>query len=404
MSSVVLGVPIEDLTLESTSGLIDALIRDGRASGRTHQIATVNVDFVVNALHDPELMDILRNTSVNIADGMPLLWASTAMGTPLTERVAGSELFAGLGRESQTRGWDVHVFGGAPDVAERTRAMIADQFPNARFTVDSGPKLSDISSVPDEVIEGLAERDADLLCVALGNPKQEYFIHRYGARIGCPVMIGVGGSMDMLVGDRKRASARVQNAGLEWIVRALQEPGRLGPRYVRDGVVFAPKIVREQFAGRKQRWGWTFEVTPGSSSTRAVPVLRTREDAGEQLDAVPPTMLDPHAPVVIQLAGVDELSWQGVAILCLLVRHARRHDLDMTTYDLSGALRASLADHAIGEWLVDILEQPRTRSERTTHDDSSENDGMNETPIERNDMSTPKTQRDSVATDNLDGT
>ena len=79
-------------------------------------------------------------------------------------------------------------------------------------------------------IGGLVIGAADILFVALGNPKQERFIVRHRDRLRTPVMIGVGGSLDMMVGERKRAPGWVQRIGLEWVVRALQEPRRLGVR------------------------------------------------------------------------------------------------------------------------------------------------------------------------------
>lgn len=124
--------------------------------------------------------------------------------------------------------------------------------------------IDDPANVADEVIEGLAARNADIVCVALGNPKQEYFIHRHASRIGSPVMIGIGGSLDMLVGDRRRASRRVQALGLEWIARAAQEPRRLGPRYARDIRRLLPSVLREVLAAvRHGRHGeLTFAYDP----------------------------------------------------------------------------------------------------------------------------------------------
>ena len=78
------------------------------------------------------------------------------------------------------------------------------------------------------------------MCVALGNPKQERFIKAHRDRLRVPVMIGVGGSLDMLVGERKRAPSWMQRTGTEWIARMVQEPRRLGRRYAHDLRVFGP--------------------------------------------------------------------------------------------------------------------------------------------------------------------
>ena len=94
--------------------------------------------------------------------------------------------------------------------------------------------LRDVTEVDDDDIDRIRDFDPDILCVAFGNPKQERFIAAHRDRLRCPVMIGIGGSLDLLVGDKRRAPAWAQHGGAEWVYRALQEPGRLGRRYLHD--------------------------------------------------------------------------------------------------------------------------------------------------------------------------
>ena len=229
--AVIFGVPIDDLTMATTIERIAELVIDGRRHGRSHQIATVNVDFLVNALAEPELKRLLQDTSLNLPDGMPIVWASSLVGTPLTERVAGADLVPELARESAKHDWRIHLFGGAPGVADRARSVLNERHPGARITADAGPVVRDVTEVDDSTIDRIRDYDPDILCVAFGNPKQERFIAAHRDRLGCPVMIGIGGSLDMLVGDKRRAPEWAQRTGVEWVYRALQEPGRLGGRY-----------------------------------------------------------------------------------------------------------------------------------------------------------------------------
>src|SRR6185312_8367020 len=110
---------------------------------------------------------------------------------------------------------------------------------------EPGPQIPDPTTVDDGVIEAISATGADVLCVALGNPKQERFIATYRERLGIPGMIGVGGSLDMFVGERRRAPAWMQKTGTEWIARLVQEPGRLGSRYAHDLRIFGPRLARE---------------------------------------------------------------------------------------------------------------------------------------------------------------
>jgi N-acetylglucosaminyldiphosphoundecaprenol N-acetyl-beta-D-mannosaminyltransferase len=81
--ALLFGIPIDDVTMTETLDRIGELITAGRAAGRTHQVATVNVDFLVNSLANPELADILRLSDLNLADGMPVVWGARKAGSPL---------------------------------------------------------------------------------------------------------------------------------------------------------------------------------------------------------------------------------------------------------------------------------------------------------------------------------
>ena len=253
--ALLLGVPIDVVTMPQTIDLIGAFVADGRSSGRTHQIATVNVDFLVNAATQPDLKSLLQRSALNLADGMPVVWASGMTGRSIPERVAGADLVPLIAAESAARSWKVHFFGGGPGVADRAVDLLLSRHPGANVTADAGPMIPDPLDVDDEVIDGINAVDPDILCVALGNPKQERFIAAHAARLRCPVMIGVGGTLDMLIGDRRRAPRWIQRIGAEWIVRAVQDPARLGPRYARDIRIFGPELLRHLRAVRPHRTG-----------------------------------------------------------------------------------------------------------------------------------------------------
>src|SRR5262249_34916530 len=151
--------------------------------------------------------------------------------------------------------------------------------------------IPDPSSVEEHVLDGIAAADADILCVALGNPKQERFIEAHRERLRVPVMIGVGGALDMLVGGRKRAPGGMQRTGTEWIARLVQEPRRLGRRYAHDLAVFGPRLVREWFDVRARRGdgGVDLRVTEGGVLARvcgvAVPAPALWDEAVTALAA-----------------------------------------------------------------------------------------------------------------------
>ena len=246
-----LGVSIAHVTMEETLEIVDAMVREGRQHGTTSQVATVNVDFLVNALEDDQLAGILGSADLCLADGMPIVWGLAGLRTPIPQRVAGSDLVPLLFERSVATGWRIHVLGSSVDVAVRAARLVAERYPTARVTFDPGPHITDPESVDEGLIDGIRSRDPDILCVALGNPKQERFIAANRERLGTPVQIGIGGSLDMLVGERKRAPWWMQRMGLEWVARAVQEPRRLGRRYVHDICVFIPAYATEWWRVRR---------------------------------------------------------------------------------------------------------------------------------------------------------
>ncbi len=350
---VLFGIPIDRLTMAGTIDEIGRLVQLGRERGVTHQVSTVNVDFLVNAFADADLLRILREADLCIGDGMPVVWAAGRIGVPLPERVTGADLVPALAERAASTGWRIVFFGSAEGVAERASTLLRERHPDLDVIAFSGPMIRDVHHVDEAVLEQLASYDADILCVALGNPKQERFIDANRARLRTPVMIGIGGSLDMLVGVRKRAPQWVQRTGLEWIYRAAQEPRRLGKRYANDIFVFLPRLVRHLFAWRRWRGGWDV-VASGPSSWTTVPAGSAANHSAAPRDTT--GNVDADADVQLDLAGAPSLNAAAVGVLAGLFRRARQHGGSLSVVGLDTSLRAQLervgpmAQNALASW------------------------------------------------------
>jgi N-acetylglucosaminyldiphosphoundecaprenol N-acetyl-beta-D-mannosaminyltransferase len=348
--ALLFGIPIADLTMDATIALVGDLVERGRSSGRTHQIATTNVDFLVNALDEPELRTILQSADACLADGMPVVWGASLLGMPIRERVAGADLVPLLVEASVTTGWRVHVFGSSAATAERARALFAARHPGAAFTVDPGPIIADPTVVDDTVLDAISAVDPDVLCVALGNPKQERFIHAHRKRLGVPVMIGVGGSLDLLVGERRRAPRWMQRTGTEWIARLAQEPGRLGGRYAHDIRVFGPRLARER------REVWARRTDPGLSIEPSERTVEVRvQETGDPTSSAWERAIDRlHEGSTLELrAGTaTAIRDRALAVLIGLVQTARRTGAHVRWLDDPSALAAALRQRDIPADLI----------------------------------------------------
>ena len=230
-SVAVLGLPLANVTAKEAVDEIEKLI----LSGGTHQVATANLDFWVNSLDDVDLHRIIAGCSLVLADGMPLVWISRLLGKPLKERVSGVDMVPRLAELSARKGYGIFLLGGRPGVAERAGQVLQEMYPGVNIVGHHAPPLADLERMDHgDTLERIRAAKPDILLVAFGNPKQEKWIRMHSRRLGVPVSIGIGGSMDILIGNVQRAPEWMRSSGLEWLGRCIQEPSRLLPRYARN--------------------------------------------------------------------------------------------------------------------------------------------------------------------------
>ncbi len=324
-TSLVMDVPVDDVSADETISLIDDFVRIGRNTGRTFQVTTVNVDFLVNSSRNPALLEVLQGADLSLADGVPIVWVSRLQRTPLRERVPGSDLVPAMADHARVNHWKILLFGSADGVAERAAALLRQQYPGADVIGMSGPMLRRIEDTTDELIEQVRSFDADIICVAFGNPKQEFWIDRFRTSLGIPVLIGVGGTLDFLVGNTNRAPKIVQRLGLEWVYRMMHEPRRLARRYWRDAVVFLPVVLRA--VGRRLRPRATVDRTPA--------VDRSSDTAG-------PGATGLSSDGVVDCSAMDPTSDIDRSFIASTYRSARRTGSTVLFTNASEALRVGL--------------------------------------------------------------
>lgn len=241
-SVAVLGLPLANVTADEAVVEIEKLI----LSGGTHQVATANLDFWINSLADVDLHRIIAGCSLVLPDGMPLVWISCLLGASLKERVSGVDMVPRLAELSARKGYRIFLLGGREGVAERASQVLQAMHPGTNIVGHHAPPLADLERMDHgDTLERIRAAKPDILMVAFGNPKQEKWIRMHARRLGVPVSIGIGGSLDMLIGNVARAPRWMQRSGLEWLGRCAQEPGRLLPRYARN---LAGLVLRLPFA------------------------------------------------------------------------------------------------------------------------------------------------------------
>lgn len=234
------------------------LIADQIEAKRGGWCVTVNLENLRKTVANPGLRQMIESSTLRVADGITLVWASWLQATPLPERVCGSNLIHSLTREIAGRGLSVFLLGGNPGTAERAAEQLQQQNPGLNIAGVVCPPLGfeQDSDQMQQLVQTIRAAQPDVIYVALGFPKSEYLIQQFYAIYPQAWWIGVGISFSYVVGDIKRPPVWAQNIGLETLYRLVQEPRRLGKRYLWHGPIFVTQLftwsVLQRFKKRFQ--------------------------------------------------------------------------------------------------------------------------------------------------------
>jgi len=222
-------------------------------------VITMNLDHLRRFENDPAYASSTRRASLLIADGMPLVWATRLQGTPLPERITGSNLIWSLSQAAAERGRSIYLLGGSAYANPRTAEVLKERFPQLRLVGVMSPPLGFEQDAAElaVVTDALIAAQPDIVYVALGSPKEDQLIDHLKSELPHTWWIGVGISFSFVSGEIMRAPRWVQRAGFEWLHRLVQEPHRLAKRYLWYGVPYAffllHHALRERIAKRNRQ-------------------------------------------------------------------------------------------------------------------------------------------------------
>lgn len=223
---------IDNLTMDETLVEIDKLIKENKNA----YVVTPNVDHIVQLERGGELAKVYRYADLILTDGKPLIWISKWYGTPIKEKISGSDLFPLLCKMAAEKSYTMYFLGAAEGVAAKAAKNLMKKYKGLNVVGAYSPPYGfEKNEVEMAKIEKMI-KDANphILIVGLGCPKQELFIFHNKDRLGVPVSLGLGASLDFEAGNIKRAPKWMANHGLEWLFRITQDPKRLAKRYLVD--------------------------------------------------------------------------------------------------------------------------------------------------------------------------
>lgn len=240
-----LNIEIDNMTMDEVVGTIRSYIIERK----TRYIVTPNVDHMIQLQENNKLQEAYKNADLVVCDGMPLVWISKYFGSPIKERINGTNLFYRLCEEARQNNYRIYIMGGNEGVAVKAGKELEKRYKGAKVVGTDSPPFGFEKNERyiSELIDKINHSNADILAVCLGCPKQEYFMCNYKHKINVPVMMGIGSAIDFLSGYKKRAPKWVQNMGFEWLYRFFQEPTRLFRRYFVDDIKIFKLAVKYKY-------------------------------------------------------------------------------------------------------------------------------------------------------------
>ena len=233
MTARILGVDVDGLTLPEAADKAMALA----GSGKSAYVCTPNPEMIWLSRSDPALRDALAGADMAVADGVGVLCAAKLLGAPLPQRVTGYELMEALLAKGPGR---VYFLGGKPGVAQRAAQAASRRWPGLTVAGCRDGYFSDAAPV----LADIAAAEPDVILVCLGCPRQERFMAEAKTILPRGLMMGLGGSLDVLAGDVPRAPERWRGAGLEWLYRLIKQPSRI--RRMPRLIGFAAAVLGEK--------------------------------------------------------------------------------------------------------------------------------------------------------------
>jgi len=323
-----LGLPFDPVDIDRTV----ALLRTQMDERKPCLWVTPNVNFVATIATDAAFRQALLKADLSTVDGAPLLALARLLKLPLTQRVAGSDVFQALCRpRPDGRQNTVFLFGGPDGAAEQAHNALNRQAGGMRSVGWSSPGMGTVEDLSrPEQLDRMARSGAEFLLVALGAVKGHQWMDRNREAAGIPILSHLGAVVNFVAGTSRRAPRRLQRLGLEWLWRSLTEEG-LWKRYARDGLVLlrecasallplAWKLRQWRTALSDARQGqWTLQAQGASTHITLSGVVGRLQlpDARRQLQR----LNQRPAPVSIDIDRLTGLDCEAMGLLLLVVGH-----------------------------------------------------------------------------------
>jgi N-acetylglucosaminyldiphosphoundecaprenol N-acetyl-beta-D-mannosaminyltransferase len=233
-SVMVIKSPVTALTFQEHIDVITAWA----LSHSSRFVCVANTHMLIEAYKRIDFWSVLSSADLVTPDGMPLVWMMKLFGFHYQDRVAGMDLFLALCKQAESLNLSVFFVGSQLSVLRKIKQRLEKEFPGLNVAgMEPLPFSGSVPEVNEALIEQINASGSGLVFVALGCPKQEYWMARHKYKVKA-VMLGLGGVFPVYAGIQRHAPAFLRKVGLEWLYRLLQEPRRLWKRYATTIPIF----------------------------------------------------------------------------------------------------------------------------------------------------------------------
>jgi len=222
-----------------------------RPADHTRLVMTVNVALMWMAARDDRLGHIVQDAAIRVADGMGVIWTWRALGRRLPERIAGIDLMVQLIDAAAADGRSIYLLGAQQHVIDQLRKVLLQRNPSLIIAGSRNGYFTDQEH--HDVVSDVKRSGADLLFIGMPSPFKEVFAADHLDEFGADLVMGVGGSFDVISGFVPRAPSMLQRTGFEWAWRLACEPRRMWKRYAVTNAWVARQLVTRMVRRRRRR-------------------------------------------------------------------------------------------------------------------------------------------------------
>ncbi|MBO0451203.1 MULTISPECIES: WecB/TagA/CpsF family glycosyltransferase [Enterococcus] len=203
----------------------------------------VNSNKVVLSHRDAEIKKIIQQADMVSADGYSVVRACRWLKKKDIDRVTGIDTMMALLKQAEELGLTVYFLGTKETILNKLLEVLKQQYPKLKIAGAQHGYFKD----EQEVVKKIADCQPQMLFIGMTSPYKEAFVNKYKKELNANLIMGVGGSFDVLAGEISRAPVWMQRNGLEWLHRFMKEPQRLYKRYIFENVYFIYLLVQEKF-------------------------------------------------------------------------------------------------------------------------------------------------------------